>query len=311
MKCNRRVGTVLANGNLEFLNTRLLSFETIQHNFDSRSGREVKFQRVSEKRSLCGQYEASKRISVDHQFEEFEPPTKRIHQEFQCFQAQVYPECEICAIANDISENVPIIPEDEEDQDDISLHNELSEYLLFPPAGDEWINYDSIIHRSNSPLNDNNRSSNDGTSPRDNDAFFNQDTVPFPFNMMPANVSDVILPDYESVSEIEFFTRPLYSPPNVYHFTDDDHYHYVPPLRADTFDENEPYSPISIGDYHEMESVYNHVPNSLSSDNLSDLDLPVADLDPEFIEFCMQNFSNLASMIVIAPFLVDEDEIQN
>lgn len=304
MKCNRSVGNVSANGNLEFSNTRVLSFEKIQHTFDSQHGREISFQRVCEKRSLCGKYEGSKRISSER-FDGFEPLTKRISTELQCFQARVYPDCEICAIDE---ENRPIIPDDESDFDDIPLHDELSEYLLFPPSGDEWVNYDDILRRDTS-LRNGNRSPNVGSLFSDNDAFFNQDTVPFPFNAMPNNMPDVALSDYESVSyEIDYFARPYDSPPNVYHFADDDVFHYVPPLRDDihSLDDEEPYSSPSASDYHELENTFDDQSDLLPPYDIPTLQSPIINLNSEMIEFFMQYLPFLNHSIVFEPFPAEE-----
>lgn len=289
MKCNRSVGNVLKNGNLEFSNSRVLSYETLQHNFDNQTGREVLFQRVLEKRSLLGKYEASKRVFIDRKFSASEPPIKKIDEELHCFQAQIYPECELCALED---ENLPLIVADEDDIED-------THPIGGGPAVDEWIRYDNFLQRDNLS--------------QFSDAFFDQETLPFPFNMMPNNMPDVILPDYESVShDIEYFTQPYFSPPNVYHFVDDDFYHYVPPLRVDTHSlyEDELNSTASDDNYQELENVFYNRPNSLSSDNLSELELPISELDPELIEYCMDFFPDNTNSTIVWPFPV-KDETEN
>lgn len=273
VKCTRKIGNVLHNGNIEIFNTRLLTYETIQHNFDSKTGREVLFQRVSERRSLLGKFEPTKRSFIEQILSGFQPSTEQNGIELNCFRVEVPPKSEIGPVEG---ENLPLIVDEESDSDDYSSIGGYSDY-----SSDEepWA-WNTVANQRHG------YSYGDDFVFNDNDAFFNQETVPFPFHLMQHDFPEIILPDYESLSYDSEWQN--YSPPNVYHNNEE------------------------IYRLNDRESIldFPNRPNSLSSDNFSDLQLSDPGMDSELVDFCMDYFVDIANNMIVCDSSLVEDEIE-
>lgn len=231
LKCNRVVGNVLANGDYDIWNTRVVKYQTVYWNMESEFGQEMLLKSVSEQRSLHGKYQGHKRHSIELDIDEPLLKRPKFNTELQCFRAEMQYDDWITSVP---FEDLPIFPEEEDDENILSVSQQNDQFY-------------------------------------DEDVFFDQDTVAFPSNMMSIREPDVILTDYETVSfDAEFFARPYFSPFNVYHPNDGDNSEWLPLLSVDPqflledemfLSENGPIDDDNISDF-----FYSH---SLSSDNHS------------------------------------------
>lgn len=199
LKCNRVIGSVLANGDFEICNTRVVKYQTVRTDMELECGQELSLRSVSEQRSLHGKYQGHKRHMFELDIDEPLVKKPRFSTELQCFRAAIqHDNC----IASMPFEDLPTFPEEEDDESD-----------LFAPLSDQTEQRDLFFNE---------------------DVFFDQDTIAFPLNMPSIYEPSAILPDYESVSfDGEFFARPYSTPFDVYHPNDGDNSEWPSLLSVD------------------------------------------------------------------------------